>query len=238
MSTAAVVIVGNEVLTGKFADENGPYLIGRLRTLGCDLVRLVTIPDEVAVIADEVRLCAARADHVFTSGGVGPTHDDVTFEGVARAFDVALELRAELIDLVAAFGLPRNDGTERMARVPVGAELLFHEALSYPVVRVRNAYVLPGVPKLFKNKFEAIASRFAGEAVGVARVYTDENEWDLAERLTAIANRWPSVAIGSYPRWGEGPFHVILTLESRDRAALASALAEIRRSFRTIARPS
>ncbi len=201
-------------------------------------MRLVTIPDEVAVIADEVRLCAARADHVFTSGGVGPTHDDVTFEGVARAFDVALELRAELIDLVAAFGLPRNDGTERMARVPVGAELLFHEALSYPVVRVRNAYVLPGVPKLFKNKFEAIASRFAGEAVGVARVYTDENEWDLAERLTAIANRWPSVAIGSYPRWGEGPFHVILTLESRDRAALASALAEIRRSFRTIARPS
>ena len=155
MSTAAVVIIGNEVLTGKFADENGPYLIGRLRTLGTDLVRLVTIPDDVAVIADEVRRCAAAADHVFTSGGVGPTHDDVTFEGVAGAFRVPLELRTELLDLIAQFGMPRNDGTERMARVPAGAELLFHEALSYPVVRVRNAYVLPGVPKLFRNKFEA-----------------------------------------------------------------------------------
>lgn len=209
-----------------------------MRTLGCDLVRLVTIPDEVAVIADEVRRCAACADHVFTSGGVGPTHDDVTFEGVAAAFGVQLELRTELLDLVANFGMPRNSGTERMARVPTGAELLFHEALSYPVVRVRDVYVLPGVPKLFRNKFEAIASRFAGEAVGVARVYTDEDEWLIAERLTAIAGRWPSVAIGSYPRWGEGPFHVILTLESRDLPALASAEAEIRRTFRTITLPS
>jgi molybdenum cofactor synthesis domain-containing protein len=237
MSTAAAVIVGNEVLTGKFADENGPYLIGRLRTLGCDLVRLVTIPDEVRVIADEVRRCSAAADHVFTSGGVGPTHDDVTFEGIAGAFGVGLELRAELLDVVAQFGMPRNVGTERMARVPIGAELLFHAMPSYPVVRMNNVYVLPGVPKLFKDKFERIAERFAGEAVAVARVYTDEDEWHLAERLTAVADAWPTVAIGSYPRWGEGPFHVILTLESRDHEALAAAEAAIRRTIRAIPPP-
>lgn len=234
MATAAAIIIGNEILTGKFADENGPYLIKRLRTLGVDLRRIAFIADEIAVIAAEVRASSAAYDHVFTSGGVGPTHDDVTLDGVAAAFGVDLELRDVLVELMARFGLPQNASTLRLATVPVGAELLTHQALSYPVVRMRNVYVLPGVPRLFQNKFEALAERFVGDAVCTTRVYTDEQEWDIAERLTAVAQRHPNVAIGSYPRFGEGNYRVILTLESRDAVALEAAAADLRASIRAV----
>lgn len=234
MPTAAAIIIGNEILTGKFGDENGPYLISRLRTLGVDLRRIAIIADDVDGIAAEVRRCAAAYDHVFTSGGVGPTHDDVTIDGVARAFDVDLEVRDVLVAMMVRYGLPQNDATMRLATVPAGAELLTHPSLSYPVVRMRNVYVLPGVPRLFQNKFEALAERFVGDAVSTARVYTDEQEWDIAERLTAVAKRHPAVAIGSYPRFGEGNYRVILTLESRDADALANAEADVRAAIRTV----
>lgn len=234
MPTAAAIIIGNEILSGKFADENGPYFIRRLRTLGCDLKRLVVVPDDVDEIATELRACAARYDHVFTSGGVGPTHDDVTIEAVGRAFGVSLEPRDELLALLDRYGLPRNDGTMRMVTVPQGTELIAHESLSYPVLHVRNVYVLPGVPKLLRNKFEAIASRFAGVEVQSDRLYTDEQEWDIADRLTAVAVKYPTVDIGSYPRFGEGPFHVIITLESRDRAALDRAKSELLAMLSTV----
>jgi molybdenum cofactor synthesis domain-containing protein len=237
MPSVAVIVIGNEILTGKFADENGPYLIRRLRDLGADLHRLVTLSDDVDGIAAEVRACAARYDHVVTTGGVGPTHDDVTFEGIARAFDVALEAHPDLIALAERFELPRNAGTLRMAMVPVGTVLLHHEALSYPVMRMRNVWVFPGVPRLLRNKFEAVANHFAGEAVHTARLYTAEDEWDIAERLTAVAERYPNVAIGSYPRFGEGAYHGILTLESRDPDLLARACAELEAVLTTIQLP-
>lgn len=234
MPTAAAVIIGNEILTGKFADENGPYLIHRLRTLGCDLLRVAVIPDDVRVIADEVRACAAAYDHVVTSGGVGPTHDDVTLEGVAAAFSVPLEPRDELRAVLRRFGLAETEANLRMTQVPRGAELVDHAAINYPIVRMRNVWVLPGVPKLFKVKFEAIADRFAGDAVATARIYTDEWETDIADRLTAIAARFPTVAIGSYPRFGEVAYKVVVTLESRDRDALAAAHAACRATFSVV----
>lgn len=234
MPSAAVVVIGNEILTGKFADENGPYLIARLRALGADLRRLVTIPDDLAVIAAEVRHCADRHDFVLTTGGVGPTHDDLTLEGIARAFEVPLEQRPELVALLERFELPSTEATLRMATVPQGAELIESAALAYPVVRVRNVYVFPGVPKLLKNKFEAISDRFAGEAVATARVFTDEHEFAIADRLTAVAARHPEVDIGSYPRFGEGDYRVILTLESRDPSALARARDELCGAVRVV----
>lgn len=234
MTTAAGIIIGNEILTGKFADENGPYLVKRLRTLGVDFLRLVTIRDLRDEIADEVRRCSALADHVFTTGGVGPTHDDVTLEGVARAFEVPLVRNEELIGILERFGLPLDASNLRMATVPEGTELLRHGALAYPVLRVRNVYVMPGVPRLFQSKFEAIADLFAGEAVRTDRIYTDEHETDIAERLTACADRHPMVEIGSYPRFGEGAYKVIVTLESRDVAALEAAAGELRALLRVV----
>src|SRR5690606_21487703 len=159
----------------KFRDENGPYLIDRLRALGCDLVRLVTVRDVVSEIGDEVRRCAAAADLVITTGGVGPTHDDVTFEGVAAAFGLPLVIRPELVALLRRFDLPGSASNLRMAAVPEGATLVEHGGLRYPVVVVRGVWVFPGVPKLLREKFENVAHHFAGEQVRVARVYTDEH---------------------------------------------------------------
>ncbi len=234
MPTAAAVIIGNEILTGKFADENGPYLISRLRTLGCDLRRLVTIDDDVQTIAAEVRACSEAHDVVFTTGGVGPTHDDVTLEGIAAAFDVELEVRDELLTLLDSYGLPRNDAALRMVTLPTGSELVATEPRSYPVVVVRNVYVFPGVPKLMRAKFETVAHRFAGEPVRTARLYTTDRETQIAADLSEVQRQFPRVDIGSYPRFGDGSYRVIVTLESRDDAALAQAVSTLEERLKLV----
>jgi molybdopterin-biosynthesis enzyme MoeA-like protein len=165
---------------------------------------------------------------------VGPTHDDVTFEGVARAFDLPLERHPALLQLLESYGLPRNEATLRMAMVPQGSELLAHETLSVPVVHIRKVYVLPGVPRLMQNKFEVIAARFSGPEVHTARLYVDQHEWEFADRLTEVAKAHPTVDIGSYPRFGEGPYKVIVTLEARDSRQLDSARAHFLSAVRTV----
>jgi molybdenum cofactor synthesis domain-containing protein len=232
--TAAVVVIGNEILTGKYRDENGPYLVDRLRALGCDLVRIATVRDDVAEIADEVRRCAAACDFVLTSGGVGPTHDDVTLEGVAVAFGLPLEVHPTLLGLLRRYGVPEDAANLRMASVPAGTVLEDTAGLAFPVVVVRNVWVFPGIPKLLREKFENVAARFAGQAVSTARIYTDERESDIAVRLTAVAARHPAVAIGSYPRFGEGPWRVVLTLESRDANALRRAHDDLVATVRVV----
>ncbi|MFT4627117.1 MAG: molybdenum cofactor synthesis domain-containing protein [Myxococcota bacterium] len=225
MTTAAVVIIGDEILSGKFADENGPYLIKRLRELGCDLVRIAVVRDTLDDISAEVAKCAAKADHVITTGGVGPTHDDVTLEGIAQAFGVELEVHSRVVELMESWGMAVDDTTRRMARLPAGAELIEGGKARFPVVRVRNVIILPGVPRLMRLKFEDIAERVRGVPVLTARVSTLRHESAIASVLTATQQRYPSVAIGSYPRYEEDPFRVIVTLESRDAQAMAEALA-------------
>lgn len=228
MPSVAVVIVGNEILTGKFPDENGPYLIRRLRALGADLRHLVVVPDVVPRIADEVRDCAARYDLVITTGGVGPTHDDVTVEAVAEAFRLRLEVSERLVALMRQYDITVDETTIRMARIPLGGELVSSSLTSYPVLRVENVYVFPGVPRLMQNKFEAIADRFAGETVCTARLYTDQRETEIATHLSDVQARHPTVDIGSYPRFGEGTYRVIVTLESRDEPAMQLAEQQLR----------
>ncbi len=229
MPTAAVLIIGDEILTGKFTDENGPFLIGRLRALGCDLRRLVVVSDTVEAIAEEVAR-ASGFDHVITTGGVGPTHDDVTFEGVAAGLRRPLVIAPELVALLGRAGLPPTDTNLRMCRVPAGYELVYGRS-SFPVVRAGNTWVFPGVPSLLQKKFEDVADAFRGVPVATARRSTRRRETDLAPALTAVAERFPTVTIGSYPRWsgGEGmrEEELVLTLESRDPDALSRAVAAL-----------
>ena len=226
MPSVAAVVIGEEILSGKFADENGPFLIRRLRELGADLRRLVVIGDGVDEIADEVRRCSDRYQRVITTGGVGPTHDDRTFLGVARAFDEPLVEHAELRARLLGYGLPPNDATLRMAQVPQSAVLVAGSG-EYPVIAVRNVFVFPGVPKLMRKKFDAIQQHFAGTVVATARLETDRPETDIAADLTAVQDAEPNVQIGSYPRFDDGAFRVIVTLESRDGAALERARAAL-----------
>lgn len=226
MPTAAFVIIGNEILTGKFADENGPFLIRRLRELGVDLHRVVVVPDEIPVIAEEVRLASARFDHVFTSGGVGPTHDDLTFYGIAEAFGRPIERHPVLAEILRTKSRgPVTDATWRMAEIPAGAELWWDGEMVYPVVTVANVVILPGVPELFRRKFDAVSARFGGVPLTCRRIRTEATEPEIAAALTTAAETWPTVAIGSYPRFETTPHTVLVTMESRDRAALGACEA-------------
>lgn len=226
VSTAAIVVIGDEILTGKFADENAAFLLGELRALGVDLRRITVIPDDVDDIAATVTACAARVDHVFTSGGVGPTHDDLTMAGIARGFGVPVVRHPALEERVRAYWGERLETANlRLAEVPEGAVLVYGKDLVWPVVSVRNVYILPGVPALFRRKFVDIRDRFRSEPVTVARVYADAEEGQIAADLDAVVAAYPAVKLGSYPRFSEQDFRVLLTLESRDGEALAGAFA-------------
>jgi molybdenum cofactor synthesis domain-containing protein len=221
MPTAAVIVIGNEILSGKFGDENGPYLIRRLREIGVDLRRIVVIPDTIDGIAKEVRSAARGFDHVFTTGGVGPTHDDLTFPGIAAAFDRPLERHPDLVRVLKAhYKGPLTEAAWRMAEIPAGAELWWDGDIFYPLVVISNVVVFPGVPSLVRMKFEAVAHRFGGQPILARRLVTQLTEPEIAAALTDASERWPAVAIGSYPRFDTSPHTVILTMEGRDLYAL------------------
>ena len=222
--TAAILVIGNEVLSGKVEEKNARFLIGELRELGVALQCLLTIPDEPEVIATAVKDLSARFDHVFTSGGVGPTHDDVTISSIARAFDKPVVRHPELEGMLRRyFGASLDETRLRLADVPDGAELIYGEDLKYPVMAYRNVYIFPGVPELFRKKFTAIRERFRVAPFYLRIIYTREDEFDIAARLQAVADAYPTVAIGSYPNFVTPEYKVKLTLESKIETAVDTA---------------
>ncbi|MCB9524419.1 MAG: competence/damage-inducible protein A [Myxococcales bacterium] len=224
MRTAAIVLIGNELLSGKIQDENAAWLARRLRTLGVDLRRISVVPDDPAAITDEVRRVHRAVDHVFTSGGVGPTHDDITLETIATAFDVPLVRDAELAALIAHyFGDRLQPDHLRMADVPEGCELIRTERMPWPVYNFREIYILPGVPKIFRAKFEAIAERFACGTIHLRNLYLNADEGSIAALLRQ-AQAEHDVMIGSYPRFDEADFRVRITVESRTPDAVDAAV--------------
>lgn len=226
MPTAGIVIIGDEILSGKFVEENAAFLIGELRALGVDLRRIVTIPDDLEDIATTVRELAGRVDHVFTSGGVGPTHDDITMAAIARAFGTTVVREPDLERRVREYwGAKLDEPNLRLADIPAGAELVFGKDAVWPVVAYRNVYILPGVPALFRRKFVDIRDRFRTTQVTVARVYLDADEGAIARDLDAAVAAFPTVKIGSYPRFSEREFRVLVTLEGRTPADVAGAFA-------------
>lgn len=226
--TAGLIVVGNEILSGKVVDTNSPYLARELRALGVELRRILTIPDEVDEIAAAVRDFHAAFDVVFTSGGIGPTHDDVTVEGVARGLGrrvvrhPAIEAR-----LLEFYKDKANDARLKMADVPEGAELIVDRQLGFPTMVVDRVYVLPGIPSLFEQKFRGLRERFASDPYHLRVVYTREGEGSIAEHLSATMAAYPDLMLGSYPKLGDPEYAVRLTLESKDRAYVEAALAHL-----------
>ena len=238
MPSVAVTIIGDEILSGKFADDNGPFLIGRLRNLGADLGRLTVIGDDPEGIADEVARSMSRFEHVITTGGVGPTHDDRTLEGIALAVGRPLVEHESLAALLDKFGMERSEANLRMVRVPDGAVLVEAPGSSFPVVRVDNVWVLPGIPDLMRTKFEDIAQHFVGVQVFVERLYCVQGESEIAAALQAVEHAFPEVAIGSYPRWGESRYRVMITADSRDDVQLREAVRMLHETIRCVDPPS
>lgn len=224
--TAGIILVGNEILSGKIEDANAAFLCRELRGLGVDVRRISVVPDEVELIAAEVARQSADHDVVFTSGGVGPTHDDVTVEGVARAAGVAVVRHAALVALLREyFGDRLNEAHLKMAEIPEGAELITGGSLRFPTIVMQNVYVLPGVPEIFRQKFEAIRERFRDQPFHLRNVFVRIGEGNLADHLNALLRAFPSLLLGSYPEFSNPEYRVKVTLESRDRTYLEAALA-------------
>ena len=228
--TAGIILVGNEILSGKIADANAAYLCRELRALGVDVRRIAVIPDEVELIAREVVAFSRDHDVVFTSGGVGPTHDDVTIEGVARAMGVKLVRHPLLVGILEQhFGDRLKDSHLRMAETPEGAELVGGETVRFPTILVRNVYILPGVPEIFRRKFESIRERFRDQPIHLRNVFVAIGEGTLADYLNGLLVDFPQLLLGSYPELSNPEYKVKVTLESRDRGYVEGALAEFLR---------
>jgi len=227
--TAGIVIIGDEILSGKFVEENAAFLIGELRALGVDLRRITVVPDDRDDIALAVLAASDRFDHVFTSGGVGPTHDDITIASIAHAFGVGIERHPELEAKVRGYWKDKlATANLRLADIPAGSVLVYGKDDVWPVVSIKNVYILPGVPALFRRKFVDIRDRFRAEPVTAARLYIDLEEGELAPHLDAVVAVQPTVKLGSYPRFSERDFRVLVTLEGPifgDVAAAFDALA-------------
>jgi molybdenum cofactor synthesis domain-containing protein len=225
--TAGIILIGNEILSGKIRDENAAYLCRELRALGVDVRRIAVIPDEVGLIADEVATFTKAFDLVFTSGGVGPTHDDVTIEGVARAMAVPVVRHPELVALLERYY--RGTVTEaalRMAEIPEGAELVTGGTLRFPTILMRNVYILPGVPEIFRQKFDALRERFRDQPIHLKNVFVRIGEGTLADYLNGLLESFPLLQLGSYPEFSNPEYQVKVTLESRDRGYLEQALGD------------
>ncbi len=220
MSTAGILIIGNEILTGKIQDENTPYLLRELRRQGVDVPRVHVIADVVSEIARDVREFSERFDYVLTSGGVGPTHDDVTMEGVAAAFELPLVAHEEMVAMLrgALRGKEPNASHMKMCMLPAGATLIATKDLWFPLVTVRNVFVFPGIPRLLQAKFDAARDTFKGTPVYLRRVYLSLIESDIAEQLNRVVAEFETVSFGSYPRTSSDvDYMTMLTMESRDR---------------------
>jgi molybdenum cofactor synthesis domain-containing protein len=227
--TAAILLVGNEILSGKVAEENARYLLPELRALGVSVQRVEVVPDDLADIAATARALSARFDLVFSSGGVGPTHDDVTLPAIAAAFGRDLVRHPELERLLrAAFGERLHPRDLRMADIPAGARLEYGPGTTgaiWPVVVVENVWILPGIPQIFRRKFEAIRELFRAPPIHARAVYSRQGEGPIADALDSVVAAWPTVEIGSYPHVDAVEYKVKITLDGRDRDAVDAATA-------------
>ncbi len=223
--TAAALVIGNELLSGKVRDANVVELATLLRRLGVDLRRVLMVPDERELIAAEVRALARDHTFVFTSGGVGPTHDDVTVAAVADAFGLAVAPHPDLEGLLREHYRDRlTEGHLAMARAPEGARMLQAPEVRWPVTVVQNVWVLPGVPEIFRMKLAVVEAHLGVDRPYVSRAaYTNLDEGTLKPLLDGVVAEHPEVAVGSYPTWSDPSYRTKLTFDGKDSALVERA---------------
>jgi molybdenum cofactor synthesis domain-containing protein len=224
--TAAALLIGNELLSGKVHESNLVELAKTLRALGVALTRVVMIPDDAKIIASEVLALSQSHDVVFTSGGVGPTHDDVTIESIASAFGVDAHVDETMAGLLrAAYGDRMTDAHLRMALVPRGAELVTTEEVSWPTVVMKNVWILPGVPEIFRMKLSVVRERVRGPREFVSRaVFTHVEETRLKPLIDLVVEQHVEVEVGSYPKWFDSTYKTKITFDGRSEETVARAV--------------
>lgn len=232
--TAAILLIGEELLSGKIDDLNGTYAIRRLREIGVDLREIRMIGDDVPTIAPVIRSLVPRYDLIFTSGGVGPTHDDLTMEGIAVGLDVPFEEHAEMMEIIRErFGARGGELKiwERMAMLPRGCEVHITEGTQVPIFKCGNIWILPGIPELFRLQFDQIARGIKGTPVSLRTIFIRVGEGEIARTLEAAIARQPSVQIGSYPVLHASDHRTRITIEDESLAVVEDTLAFFLESF-------
>lgn len=230
--TAGVIVIGDEVLGGKVIERNIALFVSRFRALGVQLSRVAIITDALDDIAETVATFSARFDIVCTTGGIGPTHDDLTIDGVAQGMGRDVMTHPTLMSLIHAHvGKALNEGYRRMARAPSPCELVGEAR--WPTVKVDNVFIFPGVPALLARKFEALAGEyFCGPPIWTAEVTVAAQESDVVVALDEFVARHPGVEVGSYPQLQpDGGWNLRLTMESLRRDVVISALSDLDQVF-------
>jgi molybdenum cofactor synthesis domain-containing protein len=234
--TAAMLVIGDEILSGRTRDSNMHFLAGELNRHGIDLCEVRMIPDDHAAIVAAVNALRETCTHVFTSGGIGPTHDDITAEAVAAAFVVPISVRDDARAILQAHydrqGTELNEARLRMARIPDGARLIDNPVSAAPGFVIGNVHVMAGVPQVFEAMVASVIPTLTGGAPLLSQsLRINRGEGDIAGPLAVLAGRYPALAIGSYPFVRDGVFGANIVIRGSDGAAVDAAMTELAALF-------
>ncbi|MGB0749191.1 MAG: competence/damage-inducible protein A [Magnetospiraceae bacterium] len=235
--TAAIIVIGDEVLSGRTRDANIQFLASALGEMGIQLAEARVIPDDQERIVEAVNTLRKACDYVFTTGGIGPTHDDITAQSVAQAFGVSIERNAEAESRLKSHYRPQDLNAARlsMADIPVGATLIDNPISKAPGFALENVFVLAGVPNIAQAMFDGIRPQLTGGARVLSQTLTAEvQEGRMAAGLGGLAQKYPSVSFGSYPYFRPGQFGVSIVVRSTDADLLRSAAAEVADLMRSL----
>ncbi len=230
--TAAMLVIGDEILSGRTRDSNMHYLAGELTRIGIRLAEARVVADDHAAIVAAVNALRAGHDHVFTSGGIGPTHDDITADAIAAAFGVAIDHRADALALLQAHydrsGLEFNAARRRMARIPDGATLIDNPVSTAPGFTLGNVHVMAGVPNIFQAMVASVLPKLTGGAPLLSQsLRVNRGEGEIAAGFGALAAEFPDLSMGSYPFIQNGAHGTNLVIRGTDPARLDAAMVRL-----------
>lgn len=230
--TAAMLVIGDEILSGRTRDANMHHLAGQLTEAGIDLTEVRIVSDDAPAIIAAVQALSASYSHVFTSGGIGPTHDDITADCIAAAFDTPIGIRDDARALLQAHydrsGQELNTARLRMARIPDGATMIDNPVSTAPGFTLGNVHVMAGVPSVFQAMIASVLPTLSGGAPLLSRsLRVVRGEGDIAGPLSEFAARHPDLSVGSYPFQKDGIYGANLVVRGQDAAALDAAMAEL-----------
>lgn len=230
--SAAMLVIGDEILSGRTRDANMHHLANALTGAGIDLKEVRVVSDDHAAITAAARALSDAYDHVFTSGGIGPTHDDITADAIADAFGTPIDVRADARAVLQAHydrnGTEMNEARLRMARIPDGATLIDNPVSAAPGFTLGNVHVMAGVPAIFNAMVQSILPTLTGGAPVLSRtIRADHPEGDVADLLREMAEANPALSFGSYPYSQGGRYGTNLVIRGQDRDALESAVAQL-----------
>ena len=234
--TAAMLVIGDEILSGRTRDSNMHHLAGELTAKGVDLREVRVVSDDRDAIVGAVQALSGAHDHVFTSGGIGPTHDDITADCIAAAFGASIDVRSDARAILAAHyeraGTELNEARLRMARIPDGAALIDNPVSAAPGFTLKNVHVMAGVPAVFQAMVASVLPTLTGGAALISKTQRiDRGEGDIAGPLGALAAAFPDLSMGSYPFQKDGKYGAHIVSRGTDEDQVDAAMAQLEAAF-------